>query len=124
MSLFFHFANAKTISFEDLPVGKFFVYQNKIYLKTRDFLKIVLDEKYFQEPYNDADRVEFEYDEDFEKGGYNAFNTFSEELDYINKDEDIIPLNVEIDSTDSFDESMWGNQRFTLLKTGAFFLFQ
>ena len=52
MSLFFHFANAKTISFEDLPVGKFFVYQNKIYLKTRNFLKIVLDDKYYHEPYN------------------------------------------------------------------------
>ena len=47
MSLFFHFANAKTISFEDLPVGKFFVYRNKIYLKTRNFLKIVLDDKYY-----------------------------------------------------------------------------
>ena len=124
MSLFFHFANAETVSFEDLPVGKFFVYQNKIYLKTRNFLKIVLDDKYYQEPYNEADRYEYEHNEDFEKCGYNIFNTFSEELDYINKDEDVIPLNVEIDSTDSFDESMWGNQRFTLLKTGAFFLFQ
>ena len=68
MSLFFHFANAETVSFEDLPVGKFFVYQNKIYLKTRNFLKIVLDEKYYQEPYNEADRYEYEHDEDFEKG--------------------------------------------------------